>query len=160
MKSLSLLSLFFISTIAFAETASLNVGSFSGELIAPQNVTIENIIVEAHIQHCNRWGSGCAEGPGETKIRKASFTLITENNLIDVKSPSQIDVYSNILGNKFSFCSVSLVITASTPTKQNVEGYVNLVYEEDKKICASPSQLKKMIDEKFTTPQPIDFWNL
>lgn len=160
MKLLSFLSLFLFTAAAFAESAGLIVGAFSGELITPQNVTIQNINVEAHIQHCNFWGASCSDGPGETKSRKTFFKLNQETHLLEVKSPSHFEVYTNIPGNKFMFCAVSLIVTGLTSNNRSVEGYVNLVYEEDKNICASSSHLNKMIQEKFTSPQLIDFWNL
>lgn len=160
MKSLLVAFLIVTTTQALADSASFNVGKFKGELmLEPADVKVEAMIVAARIQHCNFWGTTCAGGPSERKEEKLSFNIDTASNLLVFESVKPIALKSFKIGNKFSSCNLQISLLGKNAKNENVEGYIGLIHENDKEVCANSSMINKIIREKFTVPQRINFWN-
>lgn len=161
MKCLIIFSLLIVSSLSFAESARMSINPFEGELITnPKGIKITSVSVRTVLQHCNLTNTTCAGGPQTERVEMISFNKNSAANLIKISSQNQIQLSSNKPFNKFSSCKVSVTLKGLNELGKMMEGYIQLIHENDKSICQSSKAINEQITNILKVPQIINFWNI
>jgi hypothetical protein len=135
---------------AFADSASIAIGSFKGKLqIETEKLDVLRVEVEIVNQFCNIWGSTCAGGPRQSQKLFIQTNESNDGKTIVLLHDGFSEMSSSKLGNKFSSCKVNLLIEGVNAEGRNITGSKDLAWVNDKKVCASRDEMTKIVRDSL-----------
>lgn len=156
MKKLIVIVAALASFNAFADSAITAVGKFKGSLaIDTETLNVKEVSVEVVHQFCNIWGTTCAGGPSQRSDLPISTTVSENNKVISIFHDFQYEYSATKIGNRFSSCKVILQIEAINAEGRTLRGSYNLLWANDKKVCASEDEVTAIIQSKLAQPLKV-----
>jgi len=146
MKKLIILVAALSSFSAFADSATLSIGSFKGSLnVETDSLDVKKVEVEIVNQFCNFWGTTCAGGPSQSQNLFILTNESSDGKAITLAHEGSFEISTTKLGNRFSSCKVNLHVEGVNAEGRNITGSLNLAWSNDKKICASREEMTKAV---------------
>lgn len=156
MKALLALFVMMTSGLSFAGSANFSVKRFEGELrLDPADIKVTHMDISARTQFCNFWGTTCAGGPRDEKMGEIIFKHDSASNLVRFRSQKPIVIKSWKPANSFSSCNLTLYVKGVNAEGSKYWGELRLIWENNKEVCESESEIEAIIAEQLKVPQTL-----
>lgn len=142
-----------LSLPTFADTMKTTVPAFDATLnVNPTNLTITEIKVSVTNQFCNIWGTTCNAGPSDVEFLPVQVTEGSAPYQLVVKNPSEYELSSIKVGNRFGSCRVTMEVIGQNEEAKEITGSKDLLRTNDKKICSSKEAVAKLVNTVLAKP--------